>query len=378
MSVLFSPISLGPFSVPNRVAIAPMCQYSADDGAATDWHIQQIMNYAMSGAGMVTLEATGVERRGRISHGCLGLYSDANEAALGRVMAAARRVAIPGTRFGVQLAHAGRKASTQIPWLGGAPLSSLEDAWPTVAASAVPFAPNYHTPAALDDEGLARVRLAFVRAAQRCARLGFDYVELHSTHGYLLDTFLSPHVNKRTDQYGGSRDNRMRFPLSVAQAVRAALPATMAVGARITGTDWTEGGWSPDDATAYAAALKDLGVAYVSVSTGGIIPQVKIPQGLGYQVPPAAHIHSKVSIVTCAAGHIVDADQAEEIVSSGKADMVAIARAYLNDPRWVWHAADRLGAAIAYPPQYQRADPKLWKVAPFARPLDFKNVAKTP
>ena len=374
MSALFSPLPLGPFTLPNRVAIAPMCQYSADDGCASDWHLQQIMNYAMSGASMVTLEASGVERRGRISHGCLGLYSDANEAALGRVLAAARKVAIPGTRFGIQLAHAGRKASTRLPWQGGGPLKAGEDPWQTVTPSAIPFGPEYPAPEALGVDALSHLRLAFVRAAQRCVRLGFDYVELHSTHGYLLDEFLSPHANQHTDQYGGSFENRMRFPLEVARAVRAALPASVVLGARITGTDWTETGWSPEDASVYATALRDIGCAFVSVSTGGIISGVTIPQGLGYQVPPAATVHAKVpGLVVMAAGHIVDATQAEEIVASGKADMVALARAYLDNPRWVWHAADRLGGTIQYPPQYARAAAAVWKVAPSARPLDFKT-----
>jgi len=371
MSVLFSPIAIGPITVPNRVAIAPMCQYSADDGSATDWHLQQIMQYAMSGAGLVVLEATGVERRGRITHNCLGLYSDANEAALARVLAVARRVALPGTKFGIQLAHAGRKASTQRPWEGGGPLGPAEDPWQTVAASAIAFAPGYSTPESLDEAGLARVRDAFVQAARRCVRLGFDVIELHGTHGYLLDTFISPLANTRTDQYGGSFENRIRFPISIAQAVRAVLPAHMAMGARITGTDWTDTGWSPDDGAAYARALKDAGAAYVSVSTGGILPKQNIPGGLGYQVPPAAVVKEKGKLVTIAAGHIVAPDQAEEIVASGKTDMVAIARAFLDNPRWVWHAADRLGAKIVHPPQYDRVSRDKWRVAPFARPLDF-------
>ena len=372
-SVLFSPISLGPYALSNRVAIAPMCQYSADDGCASDWHLQQIMQYAMSGAGLVTLEATAVERRGRITHGCLGIYSDANEGALARVLAAARKVAVPSTRFGIQIAHAGRKASTQRPWEGGGPLGPQEDPWRTVAPSVLPFAPGHDVPEALDEDGMDRVRAAFVQAAQRCVRLGFDMVELHSTHGYLIDEFLSPISNIRTDQYGGSRDNRMRFPLSVAKAVRAVLPAHVVLGARVTGTNWTPDGWSEEDAAVYGRALKDIGVAYLSVSSGGIAPKIAIPSGPGYQVPLAAHIKAGTGVVTAAAGHIVAPDQAEEIVASGKADMVAMARAFLDNPRWVWHAADRLGASIAYPPQYQRAAASLWRVAALARPLDFPN-----
>lgn len=371
MSVLFTPLSLGPFSVPNRIAIAPMCQYSADDGCASDWHLQQIMQYAMSGAGLVMLEATGVERRGRISHGCLGLYSDANEAALARVLAAARGVTIPGTRFGVQIAHAGRKASTQRPWEGGKSLGAAEDPWPIVAPSAIPFSQGYQTPEALDDAGLLRVKTAFVQAAVRAERLGFDVIELHSTHGYLLDTFLSPHANKRADRYGGDRAGRMRFPLEVAEAVRGAVSKNVVVGARITGTDWTEGGWSPEDAGVYAKELKARGIGYACVSSGGVITGVNIPSGPGYQVELAAHVKRASGIVTRAVGHIVTAGQADAIVENGEADMVALGRAILDNPRWAWHAANKLKAKIDYPPQYQRIAPSLWKGAAWARPDDF-------
>ena len=371
MSALFTPLSLGPFSLPNRVAIAPMCQYSADDGSASVWHLQQIMQYAMSGVGLVTLEATGVERRGRISHGCLGLYSDANEAALAHVLTAARGVALPGTRIGIQLAHAGRKASTQRPWEGGRSLAPDQDPWPIVAPSAIPFAAGYQTPEALDDAGLARVKAGFVQAAVRAERLGFDAVELHCTHGYLLDAFLSPHANKRGDAYGGNRAGRMRFPLEVAEAVRAAVSKTMVMGARITGTDWTDGGWSPEDAGVFAQELKARGAGYVCVSSGGIIPGVSIPQGPGYQVELAAHVKRASGLPTRAVGHIVTAEQANTIVENGEADMVALARAILDNPRWVWHAADHLGAKIEYPPQYARVAPSLWKAAHLARPEDF-------
>lgn len=371
--VLFSPISLGPFTLPNRLAVAPMCQYSADDGSANVWHVQQLMNYAMSGAGLVMVEATAVERRGRISHGCLGLYSDANETALANAMNAARSVALPGTRFGIQIGHAGRKASVKRPWEGGGALGAGDDPWPTVASSAAPFGPGYPTPAALDEEGMARIRLAFVRAAQRCVRLGFDVVEVHSTHGYLLDSFLSPLVNARTDQYGGNLENRMRFPLSVAKAVRAALPAHVVMGLRITGTDWTGTGWSQDDAAIYAQLLKDMGAGYVCVSTGGIAPKLPFPSGLGFQVPPAAHIKAKTGVITRTAGHIVSPEQAEEILTSGKADMIALARMLLDNPHWIWHAADRMGVQIKLPPQYERVMASNWKAIQLARPWDFKK-----
>ena len=252
-SALFSPFAIGEMTVPNRIAVAPMCQYSADDGSATDWHLQHWMMLAMSGAGMITIEATGVERHGRITHGCLGLYSDHNEAAAQRALAAARRVAPHGTRFGIQLAHAGRKASTHLPWQGGGPLRPAEDPWQTVGPSAVPYAPDWHEPAALDESGIQRVITAFANAAERAVRAGFDFVEVHGAHGYLIHSFLSPVANKRTDHWGGSLENRMRLALAVAKAVRAVVPASMPVGARLSATDWVEGGFDIDEAVVVVA-----------------------------------------------------------------------------------------------------------------------------
>ncbi len=368
MTHLFSPLDVGPLTLANRIAVAPMCQYSADDGSATDWHLQHLMQLAMSGAGLVVLEATGVERTGRITPGCLGLYSDANEAALARALGAARKVAVPGTRFAIQIAHAGRKASSQRPWEGGRFLSEAEGAWPTVAPSAIPYWPDGPVPAALDEAGMARVVAAFRQAAERAVRLGFDAVELHMAHGYLMQSFISPLANKRTDAYGGSPDARMRFPLKVARAVRAVVPADKVLGARINGTDWAEGGLTPDDAVFQAARLKTAGVDYVCISGGGAVLQMKVPVGPGYQVPIAARVKAEAGIVTRAVGLIVEPVQAEAIVASGRADCVALARAILDNPRWVWHAAERLGAKIAYPPQYARAAAAVWPGARIARP----------
>ena len=368
MTHLFAPLALGPIQIPNRIAVAPMCQYSADDGSATDWHLQHLMQLAISRAGLVVVEATAVERLGRITHGCLGLYSDANEAALGRVLYAARRVAAPGTRFGIQIGHAGRKASCQRPWEGGRPLARGEDPWPVVAPSAIPFTDNGPAPEALDEAGLARVVEAFRQAAARAVRLGFDAVELHVAHGYLLHEFLSPLCNKRNDAYGGSPEKHMAFPLAVARAVRAAVPGTTALGARITGTDWADGGLTPDDAVAFAAALKAAGLDFVCVSGGGAVPHVKIPLGPGYQVPMAAKVKAGTGLVTRAVGLIADPEQAEAIIASGQADFVALARAFLDDPRWVWHAAERLGVEINYPPQYARVSAATWPGAALARP----------
>ncbi len=365
---LFSPIAIGPVDLPNRIAVAPMCQYTADDGSATDWHLQHLMNMAMSGAGLVVIEATGVERRGRITHGCLGLYSDANERALARVLAAARAVALPGTKFGIQLAHAGRKASTQRPWEGGGPVAADQDPWQTVSATATSFAEGWHVPEALDEAGIARVVAAFVQAARRAVRLGFEVIELHMAHGYLVHQFTSPISNTRDDAWGGDRARRFALPIAIAEAVIDAVPKTIAVGSRITGTDWVPEGQTVEDAAALAAELKARGVVYACVSSGGNIPRAPIPTGPGYQVNLAAQVKNGSGIATRAVGLIVDPHHAEDIVASGKADMVALARALLDDPRWGWHAAEALGADLKLPPQYVRAGAKLWPGAALARP----------
>jgi 2,4-dienoyl-CoA reductase-like NADH-dependent reductase (Old Yellow Enzyme family) len=365
---LFTPLAIGSVTLPNRIAVAPMCQYSACDGSATDWHLQHLMQLAIARAGMVVVEATAVERAGRISHGCLGLYSDANEAALGRALDAARRIAAPGTCFAIQLGHAGRKASCQTPFQGGKPLGRGEDAWQTVAPSAIAFADGWHTPAALDAGGLARIVAAFAQAAERSVRLGFTAIELHVAHGYLLHEFLSPISNTRTDQYGGSAENRMRLPLEVARAVRAVVPRTVALGARITGSDWTDGGITPEDAAAFAKAFKATGADYVCVSSGGNVATARIPLAPGYQVPFASKVKSASGLATRAVGLIVTPEQAEAIVASGQADFVALARAFLDDPRWVWHAAERLGADFSPPPQYARTSRAAWPGAALLRP----------
>ncbi len=369
---LFSPIEIGGFAFPNRIAVAPMCQYSADDGSATDWHMQHWMTLAMSGAGSVTIEATAVERRGRISHGCLGLYSDDNEAAARRTLDAARRVAPEGTRFGIQLAHAGRKASNRLPWQGGGPLHADEDPWQTVGPSAIPFDQGWNVPTPLDADGIARLVENFVAAAKRAERAGFDFVEIHGAHGYLGHEFLSPFSNKRDDAYGGPLENRMRFLLEAANAVRAALPKRMLVGARLSASEWTEGGFSPDEAVVVARALKEAGIGYVCVSSGGNLPKAQIPMTPLYQVPLAEKIRREAGIVTRAVGLITEPQEAEAIVSEGKADMVALARAILADPRWPWRAAAELGAQFAPPPQYARSAPTMVK---WAGPAETKRAS---
>ncbi|HKU13180.1 MAG TPA: NADH:flavin oxidoreductase/NADH oxidase [Steroidobacteraceae bacterium] len=359
-SRLFEPITIGTVHLPNRVVVAPMCQYSASDGSATDWHLQHLSQLAYSGAGLVVVEATAVERRGRITHSCLGLYSDDNEAALERALHAARRLGGP-TRFGVQLAHAGRKASTHVPWKGGAALGPSEDPWQTVSSSAVPFGEGWHVPHALTRAEIDATVAAFVHAAQRAVRIGFDVIEIHSAHGYLLHEFLSPLVNSRTDDYGGSLENRMRLPLAVIRAVRTAVPPHVAVGLRISGTDWVEGGWDVTQSIAYVAAARDLGIAYVCVSSGGIRAKVQVPTKPGYQVPLAQAVREATGVPTRAVGLITDPRQAEQLIADGSADLVALARAFLDDPRWAWHAADVLGAKAHAPAQYLLARSEGWR-----------------
>ncbi len=363
-SHLFSPLAVGPMTLPNRIAVAPMCQYSADDGSPTDWHLQHWMNMGMSRAGMVTVEATGVERRGRITHRCLGLYSDDNEAGIAWRLAAARRVSPKGTRFGIQLAHAGRKASTQLPWHGGGPLGPQEDPWQTVGPSAIPFKTGWHVPEALDEAGIERTIGHFVAAARRAERIGFDFVEIHCAHGYLIHEFLSPLSNLRTDHWGGSLENRMRLARAVARAVRAALPASMPVGARLSSTDWVDGGFNPDEAVSVASALKADGVAFICASAGGLHPDAKPPEAPSYLVPFAERIRREAAIATRAVGFIDEPLVAEAIVADGRADIVALARAMLADPRWPWRAASILGEKVQPVDQYARCARLIAKWAP--------------
>jgi 2,4-dienoyl-CoA reductase-like NADH-dependent reductase (Old Yellow Enzyme family) len=362
-SALFSPIKLADLELDNRIVVSPMCQYSADDGSATDWHLGHLGMLANSGASLLVVEATHVERRGRITHGCLGLYSDDNEAALARVVAHCRRI---GTaRLGIQLAHAGRKASSYRPWEGGPGLKPNDDPWQTIGPSAIAFGNAWSAPRAMTRDDMERVRDAFVSAAQRALRLGFDAIELHMAHGYLLHSFMSPIANHRSDEYGGSAAARLRFPLEVVRAVRAAVPRSVPLGARITGSDWSDGGMTPDDAVALAKALKAAGLDFVCVSSGGITAEVRRPEREGFQVPFAEKVRREAGIATRAVGLIATPQQAEAILAEGKADMIALARAMLDDPRWGWHAAQALAGEVKRPPQYARAAPKLWPGATY-------------
>ena len=365
-SQLFTPIALRGLTLPNRIVVSPMCQYSADDGCANSWHMLHLGNLAISGPGLLMIEATAVERIGRITHGCLGLYSDNNELALAEVVAACRRWG--DTPLGIQLAHAGRKGSAQRPWEGGGSLKPQEDAWETVAPSPIPMAEGWATPREATLADLARIRDAFAEATRRAARIGLDLVEAHCAHGYLLHEFMSPLSNMRSDAYGGSAEKCRRFPLEVVEAMRAAWPAEKPLGVRITGSDWMTGGLTVDDAVAFAKALRERGVDYVCVSSGGVSLKASIPLGPGYQVPFAEQVRREAGIATRAVGLIAEPHQAERIVAAGQADMVALARGFLDDPRWVWHAAEVLGAAASYPPQYQRTRAAVWSGARIARP----------
>jgi 2,4-dienoyl-CoA reductase-like NADH-dependent reductase (Old Yellow Enzyme family) len=360
MSVLFTPYRVGSLELRNRIVIAPMCQYSADEGRATDWHVIHLGNLSLSGAALLTIEATAVSPEGRISPDDLGLWSDQTEEALGRVLRVVRRYS--DMPIAIQLAHAGRKGSTRVPWEGGKQIPPREArGWQTVAPSAVPFAEGQHPPAALDREGMAAVRDAFVRAARRAPRLGLDAVQIHSAHGYLLHQFLSPLSNRRDDAYGGSLDNRMRFPLEVFDAVRAAFPAERPVSVRVSGTDWAEGGWDIEQTVAYARALQGRGCNAVHVSSGGLTPAQRIPVGPGYQVPLARAVKRATGLPTIAVGLITDYEQAEQIVGTGDADLIAVARTILYDPRWPWHAAAHLGATVKAPKQYLRCQPSRYR-----------------
>ncbi len=359
-SRLFTPITLGAIQLPNRIALSPMCQYSARDGLVGDWHLMHLGQFAVSGLGLVMVEATAVEPQGRITPGCVGLYCDETEAALQRVVTFCRDYG--NARLGIQLAHAGRKASCEVPWRGAKPIPAGDGGWPTVSASAEPYAPGWPAPQALDGEGMARIKAAFAQASERALRLGFDLIEIHSAHGYLLHQFLSPLSNRRNDEYGGALENRLRFPLEVFEAVRAAWPRERALGVRVSATDWVAGGWDVEGTVAYAQGLKARGCDFIDVSSGGSSPAQEIDAGPGYQSALAAEVKRRSGLPTMAVGQITQPRQAETIVRSGQADMIALGRMLLFDPRWAWHAAQDLSETAAYPPQYQRSHPSLMGV----------------
>jgi 2,4-dienoyl-CoA reductase-like NADH-dependent reductase (Old Yellow Enzyme family) len=353
---LFTPFRIGDLELANRIVIAPMCQYSAENGCMNDWHLIHLGQLALSGAALLTIEATAVLPEGRITYADVGLYSDECEAAMRRVLEGIRRWS--DMPIAIQLSHAGRKASTEVPWKGGKQVSPDHlNGWQTDAPSAIPHEAGEVPPKSLDQEGLARVRNAFADAARRAARLGLSAVQIHVAHGYLLHQFLSPLSNQRDDSYGGSLENRMRFPLEVFDAVRAAFPTERPVTVRVSGTDWAAGGWTIDETVEFAKALKARGCSAVHVSSGGLTPAQKIPVGPSYQVPLARSLRS-VGMPVIAVGLITDHVQAESILVTGDADLIALARAILYDPHWPWHAAAHFGAAVKAPNQYLRSQPR--------------------
>jgi 2,4-dienoyl-CoA reductase-like NADH-dependent reductase (Old Yellow Enzyme family) len=355
-SRLFSPITLGPLALPNRIMVSPMCQYSAVDGNAVDWHLIHLGSLAISGAGLLCVEATAVRPEGRITPGCLGLYSDENQAALQRVVSALRSVS--GIPLAIQLSHAGRKASSRAPWDGGALISQADGGWLPLAPSAIPQKPEEPAPRAMTQDDIRQVVASFAQAARRARQLGFDAIELHMAHGYLLHQFLSPLANRRDDAYGGTLENRMRLPLEVFEAVADAAGPDLPVGVRLSATDWVEGGWDVAQTIAVSQRLEALGCAFLDISSGGVSYQQKIPLAPGYQVPLAAQVKREVGIPVVAVGLITQAAQAEEIVARGQADVVALARAFLHDPRWPWRAAAELGGTVVPPKQLWRSLPQ--------------------
>ncbi|MBO1326674.1 NADH:flavin oxidoreductase/NADH oxidase [Acetobacter sp. TBRC 12305] len=357
--VLFQPTALRTLALPNRIVIAPMCQYSAVDGQMTDWHLIHLGSLAVSGAGLLTIEATAVLPEGRITYGDVGLWDDRTQAAMRRVLDGVRLAS--DIKVAIQLSHAGRKASCEVPWKGGAHIPpKAPHGWQTLAPSAEPYEPTNSAPMALDRDGMNKVCAAFVAAARRAMALGLDAVQLHAAHGYLLHQFLSPLSNHRDDAYGGSLENRMRFPLEVFDAVREVFH-TGPLTVRVSGTDWVPGGWDIEQTVAFAQHLQARGCDAIHVSSGGLSPAQDIPVAPGYQVPLARAVKRETGMPVVAVGLITGFEQAEAIVATGDADMIALARTILYDPRWPWHAAAHLGGHVRAPNQYLRCQPRTHK-----------------
>lgn len=351
MRALFSAFVLRGVEFRNRVFVSPMCQYSSPGGMPNDWHLVHLGSRAVGGAALVMVEATAVSPEGRISPGDTGIWSEEHARSFAPI---ASFIKSQGAVPAIQLAHAGRKASTDVPWRGGKPLSEAEGGWQTLAPSAVAFG-NYPAPREMTTDDIERVVYEFTEAARRSLRAGFEVAEIHMAHGYLLHEFLSPLSNRREDEYGGSLEARMRFPLRVAVAVRSVWPERLPLFVRISATDWAEGGWDIEESVEFSRRLRDAGIDLIDCSSGALVPGVKIPVAPGYQVSFAARIREEADIATGAVGMITEAHQAEEIISGGKADAVFLARAMLRDPYWALHAAKTLGADISWPVQYERA-----------------------
>ncbi|HLM97668.1 MAG TPA: NADH:flavin oxidoreductase/NADH oxidase [Bryobacteraceae bacterium] len=352
---MFTPLTIRGVTFRNRITVSPMCQYSSHDGFANDWHLVHLGSRAAGGAALVFTEATAVEARGRISPSDLGIWKGDHIGNLSRIVAFVKQQgAVPG----MQIAHAGRKASVRVPWEGGAPIPPDQGGWQTVAPSAIPFRPGDPAPAELSRAEIANIVDAFAAATRRARTAGFEVLEIHGAHGYLINEFLSPLSNHRTDDYGGSFENRIRFALEIAEAVRRNWPDDLPLFMRISATDWTEGGWTLDDSVALASRVRDHGVDLIDCSSGGNVVDAKIQLGPGYQVPFAERIRREARILTGAVGMITDARQAEEILQTGGADLVLMAREFLRNPYWPLHAAAILGAEAAVPVQYTRAFPQ--------------------
>jgi len=363
-SALFSPITLRGLTLPNRIAVSPMCQYNSNDGSATDWHLMHLGSFSLGAGALVITEMTDVTPAGRITAKCAGMWSDANEAAMKRVIDFCKQYGV--AKHGIQLAHAGRKASTQTPAQGGKALKPEEGGWKTEAPSAIAYAPDWPVPEAMSKQRIKELIGEWVSAVKRAERIGYDLIEVHGGHGYLVHQFLSPLSNKRTDEYGGSLENRMRFALELFTAMRAAWPADKPMGIRVSATDWVDGGWTPEETVVLARELKKLGCDYMDVSSGGLHPDQKIPLSPGYQVPFGEKVRKEAGLPTMSVGLITDPKQAEDIVASGKADIIVIGRGAMWNPRWSWHAAEALGAEAAYAPKMMACHPKL-------RPQVFPN-----
>jgi len=354
VSALFQTLRLREVTLRNRIAVSPMCQYSSRDGMPTDWHLVHLGSRAVGGAGLVIAEASAVSPEGRISPDDTGLWSDAHAKAWAPI---ARFVEAQGAVPGIQLAHAGRKASTDAPWRGGRPLGEGAGGWRPVAPSPRPFAEGHPVPRELSSDDIEAVVGAFRDAARRAADAGFLVVEIHMAHGYLLHQFLSPLTNRRADAYGGPLENRMRLPLEAARAVREAFPVERPVFARVSATDWVEGGWDLEQSVAFARRLREAGVDLVDCSSGGTVPDARVPLAPGYQVPFAAAIRERAGTLTGAVGLLTEPAQADAVVAEGKADIVLLARQMLRDPYWPLHAAVALGDEAPWPVQYLRARP---------------------
>ena len=356
-SMLFSPITLRGLTLPNRVVVSPMCQYASLEGSATDWHLVHLGQFSLGAGALVMTEMTNVNAQGRISPKCATLCSDANEAALKRVIDFCRAYGV--AKHGIQIAHAGRKGSTEPPAAGGKPLTPAQGGWETVAPSALAYAPDWPTPRALTLQEIAKLQFEFVESTERALRIGYDVAELHAGHGYLLHQFLSPLSNRRNDRYGGSLENRMRMVLETFAAMRAVWPAQRPMGARVSATDWVEGGWTPEETVVLARELKALGCDYLDVSSGALDPRQKIPLAPGYQAPLAEKVRREAGIPTMTVGLITEPQQAEDIVARGQADFICLARGAMWNPRWAWHAAEALGAEAPYAPKTMACHPSL-------------------